>query len=159
MTPRILFILKLRHTYGEYSGVLKSSGLLNSATFVADALAKAGYITKVVQVVDNNSIDKEITAFKPTLAILEALWVVPSKLDVLKKLHPKVTWIVRLHSKMPFLANEGIAMHWINDYIRKPKVYLAVNSTEAYNNISHYLKAKQCQKVCLRNYCIYLISI
>ncbi len=34
-------------------------------------------------------------------------------------LHPEVRWIVRNHSEMPFLANEGIALDWIPGYLRR----------------------------------------
>src|SRR5688500_11649943 len=107
---RILFILKARdatNTYGYSCGL--STGLLNSATFVQDMLDSNGFTTKLVVVIDNNDIDREVTAFRPTHVIIEALWVVPSKFQILKKLHPSVKWIVRLHSEAPFLANEGIA--------------------------------------------------
>ena len=60
--------------------------------------------------------------------IIEALWVVPSKFEVLQKLHPNVKWIIRLHSEVPFLANEGIAMEWIFDYMKYDNVIISVNS-------------------------------
>lgn len=53
-------------------------------------LNRNGIESKVVVVIDNNCIDKEVTAFKPTHAIIEGLWVVPEKFDVLKKLHPTI---------------------------------------------------------------------
>jgi hypothetical protein len=125
---RILFILKARdasNTYGYSSGL--STGLLNSATFVRDMLDSNGFTTKLVVVIDNNDIDREVAAFRPTHVIIEALWVVPSKFKILKKLHPTVKWIVRLHSEAPFLANEGIAIEWINKYVANG-VTVGVNS-------------------------------
>jgi hypothetical protein len=85
----------------------------------------------IVEVVDNNSIDREVTRFKPDVVIIEALWVVPEKFDVLKRLHPKIKWCVRLHSHMPFLALEGIATHWIGDYLKR-KVLIIANSKQMY---------------------------
>lgn len=125
---RILFILKARdmsNTYGYSCGL--STGLLNSAKFVQDMLDSNGLTTKLVVVVDNNDIDREVTAFRPTHVIIEALWVVPSKFKILKKLHPTVKWIVRLHSEAPFLSNEGMAIEWINKYVACG-VTVAVNS-------------------------------
>jgi hypothetical protein len=108
---RILFICKDRNT--SYT---PSFGLLNSCKFICNALEKHYIECKVVAVVDNNAIDKEVTSFQPTHVFIEALWVVPSKFNVLCALHPNVKWYVRIHSKVPFLANEGMAMGWIRDY-------------------------------------------
>ena len=81
---RLLFICKLRS--GFYG---PSFGLINSCKFVANALAKYGIEAKVVTVVDNNSIDREIHQYKPTHVFIEALWVVPSKFKELIPLHPR----------------------------------------------------------------------
>lgn len=143
--PRVLFILKLRQTYGDGYTILKSSGLLNSATFVKDLLIDTGHCASLVQVVDNNSIDREVTEYDPDIVIIEALWVVPEKFEVLRKLHPNVKWIVRLHSELPFLASEGIALDWINKYIRQENVYVSVNSDAVYRDLKLYLNsADQC---------------
>lgn len=140
--PKILFILKLRHQYNGDASVLKSSGLLNSARFVRRMLDTLNYNTKLVQVVDNNSIDKEVHSLKPDIAIVEALWVVPEKFEVLRKLHPNVKWIVRIHSELPFLANEGIAMEWINKCISHKNVYVAFNSLETYEDYENYMHTR-----------------
>jgi hypothetical protein len=75
-----------------------------------------GIESKVVDVRDNNRIDKEVTEYKPTHVIIEALWVIPEKFKVLCKLHPKVKWFLRLHSDFPFIASEGIAIDWLFKY-------------------------------------------
>jgi hypothetical protein len=138
---RILFILKERHGYDySYSGM--SSGLYNSAKFSSDMLAANGYVTKIVEVVDNNSIDKEVTAFKPDVVIIEALWVVPSKFAVLNALHPNVIWIVRIHSEAAFLAQEGIAIDWISQYPKYTNVYVAMNSQEAFSQAKDFYTDK-----------------
>jgi hypothetical protein len=130
LNKRILFILKERHDYGDYSYSGMSSGLYNSAKFCADMLAANGYVTSVVEVLDNNGIDREVVLFKPDIVIIEALWVIPSKFSVLTKLHPKVKWIVRIHSEAAFLAQEGIAIEWISLYPNYPSVYVSMNSKE-----------------------------
>lgn len=107
---RILFVLK-KHDYWP------SFGLRNSCQFIADALTAEGVYTKVVEVVDNNDIDREVTDFDPDLVIVEALWVVPEKFPVLMSLHPKVKWVVRIHSNLPFLSGEGMALTWLKHYI------------------------------------------
>lgn len=139
--PKVLFILKLRNQYGHAKTLLKHSGLFNSATFVHEMLLENGYESNLVQVVDNNEIDKVVTAHKPDVVIIEALWVVPEKFEVLRKLHPNVKWIIRLHSELPFLANEGIAIDWINKCIVQPNVFVSANSELAQNDLSKYLQS------------------
>ena len=77
---RVLFILKRKEDYCEehFSHLGLSTGLFNSATFVNDMLQEENINTKLVVVVDNNDIDKEVTLYNPTHVIIEALWVVPS---------------------------------------------------------------------------------
>jgi hypothetical protein len=121
MHKRVLFICKrggiYGGVYGETGGVPRSSGLRNSAGFVVEVLRANGVEANLVEVTDNNDIDREVTAFRPTHVIIEALWVVPSKFTVLRRLHPAVKWVVRIHSEIPFLANEGSAMGWILEYL------------------------------------------
>jgi hypothetical protein len=125
--PKVLFICKKRQT--EY-GV--SYGLINSCKFLCNALERLGIEGKVVAVVDNNCIDKEVHQYQPTHVFIEALWVVPDKFKVLLKLYPKIQWYVRLHSNTPFIANEGMAIQWILGYeeVRKefPNLHVAANS-------------------------------
>jgi hypothetical protein len=119
--PRALFITKLRHEYSATppaEGYAKelTSGLYNSAQFVANMLTNSGIESETVAVVDNNNIEREVVKFKPTHVFLEALWVVPSKVELLARMYPRITWIVRIHSNTPFLANEGVAMGWLKGY-------------------------------------------
>jgi hypothetical protein len=116
------------------------SGLISSVQFITDMLVGLGVQAKHVEVVDNNDIDREVKAFKPTHVFLDALWVVPSKFIVLTKLHPRVKWIVRLHSEIPFLAQEGIAMEWLFDYARMSQpVFLAANDKQTASCLEHML--------------------
>jgi hypothetical protein len=125
--PRVLFICKNRiQSYGVY-GYGASYGLLNSCRFLVNALRHMGVEAKTVEVADNNCIDREVSKYKPTHVFIEALWVVPSKFDILIKLHPYVQWNVRLHSNTPFLANEGIAMEWIKAYAKLQDKYPQFN--------------------------------
>ena len=155
MKPRVLFVLKFRESSGgDYThcwsksdevivGEKKelSSGLLNSARFVVDILEKDGIEVKLVQVVDNNDIDREVTLYKPTHVIIEALWVVPTKFDVLQRLHPNVQWIVRGHSELPFIAQEGVAIEWITRYVLYENVRFAANSENSVKDIRAIIQA------------------
>ncbi len=140
---RVLFILKFREDSGgpSYSHHYFSSGLFWSAKFVADMLQDSGVTAKVVEVVDNNDIDREVTKFQPDVVIIEALWVVPDKFDVLKKLHPNIKWVVRLHSNVPFLANEGIAISWIKQYAERG-VQVAVNDKRMLTDLQGVLDSE-----------------
>jgi hypothetical protein len=133
---RILFILKKRPPgpYDSWSfspdGQPKPSGLTVSVAMLAKGLERLGIEHKIVQVHDNNDIDREVHAYKPTHVIVEAFWVVPSKFDQLLPLHPTVHWIVRNHSKSDFLSHEGGMVGWAIEYVKKG-ITLACNSPEA----------------------------
>jgi hypothetical protein len=130
---RVLFICKRGGIYGGVYGDgtgRQSSGLKVSAGFVVNMLRANGVPAKLVVVTDNNDIDREVTAYRPSHVIIEALWVIPSKLPVLRRLHPAVKWIVRIHSEIPFLAHEGPAMEWILEYLEMG-IEVAHNSKRA----------------------------
>lgn len=118
---RILFLIRKADRPSNYS--FGSFGLSNSATFVANRLNQEGHIAKVVMVHDNSDIDREVTDFAPDVIIVEALWVVPNKFNELLKIHRYPRWVVRVHSKAPFLAMEGVAMDWLREYVDIGEVY------------------------------------
>lgn len=132
--PRVLFILKWRdQPYGSDWGDAKgdkplSSGLYNSARFMADMLADAGLATKLVHVRDGNDVHREVVAFNATHVVIEAFWCPPYKFDDLLAACPEVQFIVRNHSETPFLAQEGMAFEWSREYLKRPNVCLAPNA-------------------------------
>jgi hypothetical protein len=127
---KVLFILKRREDYQAvlHSNIGLSTGLFNSASFVNNMLNDIGVESHLEVAIDNNCIDRLVNTHKPTHVIIEALWVVPTKFAVLQQLHPDVTWIIRLHSEMPFMAGEGMAMDWIGEYSKFRNVIIAVNA-------------------------------
>lgn len=137
---RLLFILKHREqtrdpscwNYSDGGGHL-SSGLYNSVRFIVDMLRSECVDAKLVHVVDNNQIDREVKQYNPTHVFIEAFWVVPEKFDVLMPLHKNVKWIVRNHSKSEFLASEGIAFGWGIEYLKRG-IELTCNSLEEVND-------------------------
>ena len=141
---KVQFILKRREDYsselhGKHNTL--STGLFNSVSFLDNMLRDASIPSELCVVQDNNQIDREVTRFKPTHAVIEALWVVPSKFEVLTRLHPTITWIVRLHSEMPFIANEGIAMDWLAEYVRYPQLIIGVNAPRMLDETRAYLRS------------------
>ena len=136
---RLLFIGKKRsYNYGA------SYGLYNSCLFLANALRQLDVECNVVTVNDNNNIDREVHNYKPTHVFLEAIWVVPEKLDELIPRHKKVQWFVRLHSNTPFLAGEGNAIEWLKRYdvVRKKhrQFHIASNALKLINDFSKSLQ-------------------
>lgn len=124
---KILFILKYRTC--DHYGTHLSSGLLNSANFVNDVLNKTGHVeSSLVQVPDGNYVDREVYLKKPDIVVLEAYWVSPAKVLELTKLHPKVKWIVRSHSNLPFFATEANALKWTWEYLTVPNLTIAPNN-------------------------------
>jgi hypothetical protein len=137
---KILFILHKRDQYQSWSLYNYdnfSSGLSNSVNFITQMLKSEKFDTKQVEVIDNNEIDHEISIYNPDIVILEALWVVPDKLNILSKLYPSIEFIIRLHSETPFIANEGIAIEWIFNYIKINNVYIAANSERLYSELKY----------------------
>jgi hypothetical protein len=139
---RILFVCKKSNSYGFKTYTRRSSGLWNSTRFIVEGLKKRGVHAEIVEVVDNNCIDREVKAFKPDAVVIEALWVVPEKFPILKKLYPKVKWFIHMHSGMPFLANEGIAMDWVPKYAAQG-IGIIANSRDAYDGFRCILNKDQ----------------
>ena len=141
---KVLFILKRREDFNSelHTKIGLQTGLYNSANFMNNMLLSHGVDSKLVVVIDNNDIDREVTKYRPDFVFLEALWVVPSKFSVLLPLHPKVKWVIRIHSEMPFMAGEGIAMDWIGDYSLVKNVILACNAPRMLDEIHNFIKIK-----------------
>ena len=127
---KLLFLLKRREDYNAviHNNVGLSTGLYNSAKFMNDMMVESGFESNLEVAIDNNCIDRLINKHKPTHVIIEALWVVPSKITLLSGLHPNVNWIIRLHSEMPFMAGEGMAIDWLCDYAKNKKLVIACNA-------------------------------
>jgi len=139
---RVLFILKRREDFNAkvHAHVGLSTGLYNSAKFMDDMLQEAGIESHLEVAIDNNCIDRLVNKHKPDYVIIEALWVVPTKFAILQKLHPNVKWIIRLHSEMPFMAGEGMAMDWVGDYSGFKNIIISCNAPRMLREIKFYLK-------------------
>ena len=143
--PKALFICKQSEQEAStfYGYFRKYSGLFISARLVSRMLEdQLGVQSETVVARDNNDIDRLVSKHKPTHCFIEAYWVVPEKFEVLAKLHPKITWIIRIHSEIPFLAVEGMSMDWTMRYLDYPNVMLAPNSPRIYENVKRVLLQK-----------------
>jgi len=110
---KILFIIKERLVYGTKAVCY---GLYNSCSFVVNSLTEHGFDAQVIQVPDQNFIDKAVHGKNYSHVFLEALWVTPAKLKELCKLHPKIHWIIRIHSMVVFLSSEGFVFDYLNQF-------------------------------------------
>jgi hypothetical protein len=126
-TPLTLFIIKQFYAYG--SPAQMSNGLWSSANFVVNMLLQEGHRAKLVEAIDGNSVDALVAQNNPARVVIEALWVTPRKMAELQRLYPNVRWTVRVHSEIPFLANEGSAVSWIAAYFNQG-VEVAFNSAQ-----------------------------
>jgi hypothetical protein len=124
----VLFILKKRTLYSQNTYSTVNSGLYNSANFVNEMLIGNGIKCGLIDVDNYNQIDKYVTLHRPKIVIIEALWVVAAKFGELQKRHPNVIWVIRIHSEVPFIANEGIAIKWMKEYMAYDNVILSANS-------------------------------
>lgn len=148
---RVLFILK-RSSYNYGSGyTVFESGLFNSVRFCSEELREAGIENKIVIVNDNNEIDREVRIYQPTHVIIEALWVIPEKFEVLREIYPQVQWIVRLHSEIPFLAADGQAMEWIFGYLDQLNVVVAGNNERLVDDLKSVVGHKGYKIIYLPN--------
>ena len=141
---RVLFILKRREDYNAtvHSHIGMSTGLYNSAKFMNDMLLKNGIESNLEVVADYNRIDRQCWLYRPTHVIIEALWVVPQKFAELIRLHPNITWVIRVHSEMPFLAGEGRALDWLADYSDFKNIVIAMNAPRMLDEIRMFLKVR-----------------
>lgn len=143
-----LFILKRNTSYDDYdytpdpinpstTNMQAASGMWASAKLVVDYLNSIDVGADAIITIDSNSIDAEVTNANPDHVFIEGLWVTPTKMQELLQIprHQVRTWIVRIHSDLPFLATEGVAFTWIKEYIELG-VKIAPNSQRLYRELN-----------------------
>lgn len=140
---RILFICKRRLDVEKQ----KTYGLETSASLIVRYLQSQGVEVEIGRAQDANDIDRLVTKADPSHVVLEALWVTPDKMkEILSiKRHQKRKWIVRIHSRLSFLANEGIALPWLVGYREKvypitDNLWIAPNAKDAANDLRDTLR-------------------
>lgn len=149
-----LFLLRRKNPYdGDYTATaqLESNGTLNyqaasgmwtSAKMVVDTLTTNNIVATQALLNDANEIDAIVVNTNADTIFIEGLWVTPMKFRELLSLprHSGRTWIVRIHSDMPFLASEGVAFDWMFQYVNLG-VKIAPNSPRLYRELKIWLKA------------------
>lgn len=143
----ILFISKYRESKSKWEdprtinpkNKLLSSGLFNSLNFLKNALIDVGITCAYEHVIDSNYIYKEINKYKPKVVIIEALWAMPAKFVELSKIYPNIKWVLRLHSDLPFIANEGIFTQWFFQYLNIKNMFISCNSQRMFSSLKHFV--------------------
>lgn len=154
-----LFLLKQRpdpYGYGDYtsegydtssysSGYTNyqaATGMWTSTQMVLNELTAHGISGAMELVVDGNGIDAICTNYNPEMVFIEGLWVTPDKLSELIQIpaHAARTWVVRIHSDLPFLASEGVAFSWFKGYLTLG-VKIAPNSRRLYRELKVWMQA------------------
>lgn len=112
--PFTLFVLKSRQDYGTKSF---NNSLLISAKFLSDMLQLNGHPSAVDEAKDQNAVQALVDKYSATVVVIEAIWITPEKMQQLQAANPKVRWVVRVNSEVPFLAAEGNSIAWIFAYL------------------------------------------
>lgn len=113
---KVLFLVRINQEYGDCIMPSKA-GLRNSAKFVVDAVNKFDHVHAELEFCnDGNDVDRLLHHKRPNICIIEACWLTPSKLKELIHRHPHIKFVIRVHSRTPFLAMEGNAIEWIKEY-------------------------------------------
>ncbi len=136
MHTDLLLLIKRGNLYGSYT-TTKNSGLHNAVLILEQELTRAFKIKAEVEIcVDGNEIDKFVTKYKPHYCILEAIWVTPAKVKELCKLHKNTIFITRVHSKIPFLSQEGNAIAWLKELNEPMNSYVSFNNEETHKDFA-----------------------
>lgn len=143
---KILFITKYREMEvwdgSDYSTQKYNSGVYLSAQFLTNMLNQNGEVAILEHAIDNNCIDRLVTEHAPDIVVIEAYWVVPEKFEELIPLHPTVKWVVRNHSAMPFIAEEGIIIDWSLKYLDYDNVHVGFNNKRTYEEFKYLASQK-----------------
>ncbi len=144
IVKKLLLIVKVNSLSKNKS--VNNNALTHAAQSTLDSLSKSDYLlANHWEVEDNNGIYLGIHEHQPDYVIIDGLWVVPEKFKELGNLYPKIKWIIRIHSEIPFVAQEGIFSDWLYKYLNIENVYIAFNSKNIYkaaiSSIDQYKKS------------------
>jgi hypothetical protein len=125
------------HFFVKKNQEIKKHGLFNSVNFIIDFLKNEKFKVEINFIDDFNEIDDILLKSNPDIIIFESIWVPPPKLIQLlcRKENINKKWIVRIHAKAPFIANESFSTKWIKKYSYIPNLIIAPNSEDLTNQL------------------------
>jgi len=129
--PKVLLIIRSNKKKTDKS-ISNHNGLSNAAKATIESLLESIINIEQSLVYDNNDIWMECEKHKPNYVVVDGLWVVPEKFEELSELYPNIKWIIRIHSEISFIAQEGIFTDWIYKYLKIKNVYVVFNSLKIY---------------------------
>ena len=125
------------HFFVKKNQEIKKHGLFNSVNFIIDFLKNEKFKVEINFIDDFNEIDDILLKSNPDIIIFESIWVPPPMLIQLlcRKENINKKWIVRIHAKAPFIANESFSTKWIKKYSYIPNLIIAPNSEDLTNQL------------------------
>lgn len=109
----------------EFNNDVIRFGLFNSARLVTETIPDS----VLCMVESNNDIIQAISDYKPDIVFIEAIILDPSFLLELTKYY-SAKYVVRIHSKSPFLNCDPDSISKIIEYSKIPNVILSFNNLE-----------------------------
>lgn len=125
------------HFFVKKNQEIKKHGLFNSVNFIIEFLKNEDFNVKIDFIDDFNEIDEILIKSNPDVIIFESIWVPPPKLIRMLCMKENINkkWIVRIHAKAQFIANEGFSTKWIKKYSYIPNLIIAPNSLDLTNQL------------------------
>jgi len=144
----VLFLIKFKTT--ALSNSIRGKGE-NARAFViydfvsplVEMLRSHGIAADVQSCIDAEYIDRIVRNHKPpaTHVVLESYLVSPDKMEVLTRLYPSVTWVLRSHGSLAFLSEESENfIDWNIRCANLSKVVVANSSMLAVEELKSFMK-------------------
>lgn len=140
--PKLLLIIRGNSKKADTS-ITNHNGLSHAAKATYESLLNSNLNVDFQVVSDNGDIWMGCEKYNPDYVIVDGLWVVPEKFQELSSMYPNIKWIVRIHSELSFIAQEGIFTDWLYKYLNTDNTYLVFNSKKIYSTIKHIVKPRQ----------------
>lgn len=140
--PKLLLIIRGNNKKTDMT-IANHNGLSHAAKATYESLLNSSLNVDFHVVADNNDIWAGCEKYNPDYVIVDGLWVVPEKFNELSNIYPNIKWIVRIHSELSFVAQEGIFTDWLYKYLNTPNTYVVFNSKKIYKTVKNIVKPKQ----------------
>lgn len=124
----------------SYGG--KGSGLKNSSKFAAAMLCSLGIQAISIEMTDMSEAYAAMDKYNPDIVIVEAIFITPDLMQQFRSNYPMAKIVVRIHSEIAFLSQEGQAISWLRQYLRITNVFIASNSKRAQSDLQNILYRK-----------------